>query len=131
MNDKIFRKWNPNPMGLDHVEDCVQRAISAALDVPWEAASDIVHEAAKAMGLPEHSDAVWGAVLRQNGFYRAILPNACPDCFTVRDFCLEHPRGVFVLKTNGHVVTAIDGRVFDTWDSTDEPVIYYWYRKEA
>lgn len=130
MSDKIFRKWNPNPVG-NRTEDCVQRAISAALDVPWEAASDIIHEAAKAMGLPEHSDAVWGAVLRQNGFYRAILPNTCPDCYTVRDFCRDHPVGVFTLKTSGHVCTVIDGRVWDTFDSSDEVPVYYWYQKEA
>lgn len=123
-------KYNPNPVG-NRVEDCVQRAISAALGVDWDTASDIVHGAAKAMGLPEHSDAVWGAVLRKNGFYRAIVPNTCPDCYTVRDFCRDHPRGIFALKTDGHVVTAIDGRVYDTWDSRDEPVIFYWYLREA
>ena len=125
----MWIRWNANPAG-NRVEDCVQRAISAALDVSWDEASDIIHAAAKAMRQPEHSDVVWGAVLRHNGFYRAIVPNTCPDCYTVRDFCRDHPWGVYTLKTVGHVVTIIDGNALDTWDSTDEPVIYYWHLKE-
>lgn len=125
----IFRKYNPNPLS-NTVEDCAQRAISAALDVDWDTASDLIHDMAKAMGQPEHSDAAWGAVLRRAGFYRAIVPNSCPDCFSVADFCREHPRGVYVLKTSGHVVTVIDGQAWDSWDSTGETVIYYFYRRK-
>lgn len=111
------------------VEDCAQRAISAALDVDWDTASDLIYEMAKAMGTTTHDDAAWGAVLRRAGFMRAAIPNRCPDCYTVNDFCREHPRGVFVLKTSGHVVTVIDGQAWDTWDSTGEIPSYYWYRR--
>ena len=76
------------------------------------------------------ANAVWGAVLRQHGFYRDSLPHVCPDCYTVAEFCADHPRGIYVLGTDGHVVTAIDGDWYDVWDSGDEIVTYYWYRKE-
>lgn len=125
----IWRRYNPNPLS-NRVEDCVQRAISAALGVSWDEASDIVHEQAKAMGLPEHSDAAWGAVLRRHGFKRAIIPNTCPDCFTVADFCRSHPRGVYVLKTSQHVLTVIDGRAWDSWNSIEEYPIFYYYRRD-
>ena len=121
-------KWNPNPVG-NRVEDCAQRAIAAALDVDWDTASDLIHDFAKPMGVPEHSDAAWGAVLRREGFMRAVIPNRCPDCYTVADFCRENPNGVFVLKTSGHVVTVIDGHIYDTWDSSGEIPAYYWYRR--
>lgn len=123
-----FHKWNPNPVNA-RVEDCAQRAIAAALDVDWDTASDLIYEMAKAMGTTTHDDAAWGAVLRRAGFMRAAIPNRCPDCYTVGDFCREHPRGVFVLKTSGHVVTVIDGQAWDTWDSTGEIPQYYWYRR--
>ncbi len=127
-NTSTFRRWNPNPFG-NRVEDCVQRAIAAALGVSWDEASDIIHDVAKEIGFPEHSDVVWGAVLRRAGFRRAIIPNTCPDCYTVRDFCMDHPRGVYVLKTSGHVVCVISGRAWDTWDSSGEIPIYYFYRR--
>ena len=125
----MWIKYNPNPVG-NRVEDCVQRAISAALDISWDDASDIVHQFAKSMGLPEHNDAVWGAILRKNGFYRKVIPNSCPDCYTVKDFCIDHPRGIYVLKVSNHVVTIIDGNVYDSWNSLMEIPQYYWYRKE-
>lgn len=121
-----FKKFNPNPAGF-RVEDCIQRALAAALDVDWDTASDVNHKAAKNMCLPEHHDAVWGAVLRGAGFNRAIIPNTCPNCYTIADFCRDHPRGVYVLKNSGHVVTVIDGQAWDTWDSTGEIPSYYWY----
>ena len=125
----IFVKWHPTPVG-NRVEDCAQRAIAAALDVDWDTASDLIYEMAKGMGTTTHDDAAWGAVLRRAGFVRAVIPNRCPDCYTVADFCRDHPRGVYVLKLSGHVATVIDGHVYDTWDSSGEIPTYYWYIKE-
>ena len=121
-------KFNPNPVG-NRTEDCAQRAISAALDVSWDTASDLIYDLAKGMGTTTHDDAAWGAVLRRAGFMRTVIPNRCSDCYTVDDFCREHPQGVYVLKTSGHVVTVIDGQAWDTWDSTGEIPQYYWYRR--
>jgi hypothetical protein len=89
----------------------------------------MVYDMAKSMGTTTPDDAAWGAVLRKNGFHRVVIPNTCPDCYTVRDFCMDHPKGVYVLKTSGHVVTVIDGQAWDTWDSTGEIPMYYWYRR--
>jgi hypothetical protein len=111
------------------IEDCYIRAISAALNVDWDTASDMVYEMAKSMGLTSGYDAAWGAVLRRHGFQRAVIPNSCPDCYTVRDFCKDHPSGVYVLKTPGHVLCVKSGQAWDTWDSTGEIPSFYWYRR--
>lgn len=72
------------------------------------------------------SNSVWGAVLRQNGFYRHTIPNTCPDCYTINDFAADHPKGVYVVCTGNHVCTIRDGMVFDSWDSTQEIPQFYW-----
>lgn len=74
---------------------------------------------------------VWGAYLRRCGFVRQIVPNECPDCYTVADFCCDHPEGLFVLAISGHVVAVEDGDWWDTWDSGNEIPVYYWMRKET
>lgn len=107
------------------------RAVAAALDISWDAAFDVVANAAKWMCDMPSSDAVWGAVLRGNGFLRRAIPNECPDCYTVADFCADHPEGVFVLGLGGHVATVIDGHVYDSWDSSNEIPQYYWFREGA
>ena len=75
------------------------------------------------------SDSVWGAVLRQNGFYRKAIPNTYPIYYTAEDFCNDHPKGTYTLAFGGHVATVKDGVLFDSWDSTAEIPLYYFYHK--
>ena len=60
---------------------------------------------------------------------RYTIPNTCPDCYTVEQFCVDNDRGLFLLATGSHVVAVKDGLYFDAWDSGNEIPIYYW-RKE-
>lgn len=117
--------YNPNPVGRK-VGDCAVRAIAKALDVDWETAYMMIASNGLAMGDMPSSDAVWGAVLRQNGFYK----KACNNCGTVIDFAINHPYGTYVLGFGGHVATLVDGVLYDAWDSSNEIPIYFWYRKE-
>jgi len=121
-------RYNPNPAGRN-VGDCAVRAITVALDIDWEDAYELIARAGYNMADMPSSDSVWGAVLRSNGFYREAVPNTCPECYTVADFAKDHPVGVFVVGTGGHVVTIVDGVLYDSWDSSNEIPIYYWYKK--
>lgn len=117
--------YNPNPTGRN-VGDCAVRAISKAFDIDWEEAYDLISDAARLMGDMPSADSVWGAVLRQHGFYRRAIPNSCPNCYTAEDFCMDHPYGTYVLGFSGHVATVKDGRLFDSWNSSNEIPQYYW-----
>lgn len=121
-------RYNPNPAGRT-VGDCAVRALTVALDVDWEEAYELIVRAGFAMADMPSSDGVINAVLRAEGFVRETVPNTCPDCYTVEDFALDHPVGVYVVKTNGHVVGISDGIAYDSWNSGKEIVIYYWYKK--
>lgn len=124
----MFRYYNPNPAGRT-VGDCSIRAISKALDIDWEKAyAKIIVNGFRMNDMPS-SDSVWGSVLRMNGFYRESVPNTCPDCFTIEDFCQKNKDGVFVLGTGTHVVTVVDGDLYDSWDSSSEVPIYVWYKE--
>ena len=122
-----WRMYNPNPAGRA-VGDCAVRAVSAALGISWENAYARIANAGYQMGDMPSSNSVWGSVLRQAGFVRENLPNTCPDCYTVRDFCLDHSQGVYVLGTGSHAVTVIDGDYMDAWDSGNEVPLYYYER---
>lgn len=124
----VWKMFNENPVSRV-VGDCAVRAVSVALDVDWETAYAMIVANGFMMGDMPSSDAVWGSVLRQHGFYRAVVPNSCPDCYTAEDFALDHPKGVFVLGFGGHVATIRDGVLYDVWDSSQEIPQYYWYRR--
>lgn len=125
----MFEYFNPNPTGRS-VGDCAVRAVSAALDVSWEDAFAKIATNAFLMGDMPSSNSVWGAVLRQNGFYRAAIPDTCPDCYTFADFARDNPRGTYVLGTGKHVATVRNGVLLDAWDSSEEIPQFVWFRKE-
>lgn len=122
----MWIKYNANPVA-NNVEDCAIRAVAVALNVTWDEAFDMVCQMAKSMGVMPHNNAAWGAVLRRHGFKRAIIPNSCSDCYTAREFCQEHPKGIYVLGFNTHTAACVDGNIIDTWDSSEEIPQYYWY----
>lgn len=125
----VWIEYNPNPAGRN-VGDCSVRAISKALNIDWETAYALIALNGYLMGDVISSNSVWGAVLRQHGFSRSAIPNTCPDCYTAEDFCMENPRGVYVLGFGNHVATVVDGKLYDSWDSSREIPQYYW-RKEG
>lgn len=75
------------------------------------------------------SNRVWGAFLNNNGYSKHVIPNTCPDCYSVKEFCYDHPVGRYLLALDGHVVAVVDGCYYDTWDSGNEIPLFYW-RKE-
>lgn len=125
----MWIKYQPNPCQRA-VGDCAVRAISKALKIDWETAYRMLCDMGYSMCDMPSSDAVSGAVLRQEGFYRKAIPNRCPDCYTARDFCEDNPRGTFVLYFGGHVATAVDGQLFDLWNSENEIPQFVWYRPD-
>lgn len=124
-----WKQFNPNPMNRS-VGDCAVRAVSIALGIDWEQAFALLAKNAYQMGDMPSSNAVISATLRQNGFYRQSIPNSCPDCYTADDFLQDHPAGVYVFGFGNHVATAIDGCLYDTWDSRKEIPMYVFYRKD-
>lgn len=123
----IFR--NPNPIN-NLVGDCVIRAISILTDKSWENSyMDVVEQGGMMYDMPS-SNEVWGAYLRKIGYTRKVIPNTCPDCYTIKNFCMDNPKGKYLLATGSHVVTVIDGDYYDTWDSGNEIPIYYFTKED-
>ena len=124
----MFIFYNPNPE-RNLVGDCVVRAICKLTNRTWtEVYFGICSQGAKMFDMPS-SNRVWEKYLYDQGFRRTLLPDTCPDCYTVRDFCYDYPRGKYLLAIGTHVVAVENGDYFDTWDSGDEIPLFYW-RKE-
>ena len=120
-----FIYFNPNPKG-SFVGDCVIRALSKATDADWyKVYLDLAIQGYAMCDMPS-SNAVWGQYLMSNGYRRYIIPNTCPDCYTVKSFCADNPQGKYILATGTHVLTVIDGDYYDSWDSGNEIPVYYY-----
>ena len=124
-----WEMYEPNPVRTGAI-DCAVRAIAKALDTSWERAYVMLSLNGFLMGNVPSADEVWSSVLRQHGFSRLTIPNDCPDCISVREFCEKYPMGTYVVKSENHVATVKDGTLFDSYDSSDKTVLYYWTKEE-
>ena len=104
-----WHPYNPNPHH-SRVGDCTVRAISRATGQDWDTSYLWLSVFGFQMKNMPSGNCVWGAYLERE------------------EFCREHRHGLYVLGCDGHVVTAVDGEYWDSWDSGDEAVIYYWER---
>lgn len=119
---------NPNP-SQNLTGDCVIRAISIAENSSWEDTYiNLILEGFMLHDMPS-ANFVWGSYLTRKGYTRRVVPNTCPNCYTVAQFTLDYPKGTYILATGTHVIAVIDGNYMDTWDSGNELPIYYWKKE--
>lgn len=121
--------YNPNPK-KKNTGDCVYRAIAKVTHDDWNSAFVMVAAQAYEMKEDTTSNDVWNEVLYDLGFKKRIAPDTCPTCYTIKQFCKDNPKGTFIVATGSHVVAVIDGNYYDTWDSGEQVVAYY-YAKEV
>lgn len=119
---------NPNPDN-QVTGDCTVRALSILLGWDWDTTYMTLADYGFMLKDMPSSNRVWSTLLYDYGFRRYVVPDTCPECYTVRHFCMDNPYGLFLLATGTHVVTVIDGNYYDSWDSGNEVPIYYWKKE--
>lgn len=125
----MWVEFNSNPSGK-RIGDCAVRAVGKAVGQDWTDA--YIGLCAEGLALKDMPSAnyVWGMYLKKYGFEEHMISSICPACVTVSQFAKDHPKGRYVLATQNHVVAVVNGDYFDTWDSGEEIVLYF-YKKET
>ena len=124
-----WKYYNPNPIRSD-AGDCTVRALTIATNQSWnDAYWDLCSFGASQGDMPS-ANIIWGLYLEDKGFEVFRISNTCPLCYTIRDFCRDNPKGLFILGTGSHVVAVIDGDYYDTWDSGSKMPIYCFKRRD-
>ena len=125
----VWRYANLNPQGKS-VGDCAVRAIAIAKGSAWvDTYLDLCLLGMVMADMPS-ANSVTTAYLRNKGFRRRTIPDDCPDCYTISDFCKDHPKGTYIIGTGSHLTTVIDGDLWDSWDSSNECPVYYFEKME-
>lgn len=127
----MFRYFNPNPRKLQ-VGDCTIRAIAKATDQTWEETyTALCVEGFRLCDMPS-ANLVWGSYLTGKGFVEYQLKDPyAKHMQTVEDFCRDHPKGTYILATDGHVLCVENGDWYDSWDSGAKVPLRYWTKEDA
>lgn len=118
---------NPNREGK-HVGDCVIRALSTVLHLDWNETFLRLSMLAYEMADMPDSNVVWGRFLNLYGFVVRPVVDVGVGPYAIYEFCLDHPYGEYILCTGTHVVSVIDGYYYDTGDTGDEQILFYYER---
>lgn len=92
----MYSYFNPNPAGRN-VSDCTVRAICKATGKNWGEVYLALCIQGYLNGDLPNANACWGAYLRSLGYRRYIMPDTCPDCYTVGKFADDHSHGTYIL----------------------------------
>ena len=125
----MWVRANPNPCRQEE-PDCVVRAIAIATGQSWDTVHwDLCRLSHERCTMPS-VNWLWELYLKRYGFEKFLLPETCPTCTTVREFCKRFPKGTYIIGTGTHAVACIDGDYLDAWDSGGE-VGTYFFRKRG
>lgn len=126
--------YNPNPLGRVNAGDCTVRAITKVLEnegYDWDKTYASLAIYGMRYGEMPSANSVWGSFLIDNGFVEQPIMKKCKECYTVDRFCIDHPKGTFVVCTDSHAIAVIDGNVWDSYDSRDMYPTYYFEKSEV
>lgn len=120
-----FKYFNPSPVGKE-TGDCVITALCKVLDQTWEETFIGLAEVGLSIYETIESNPTWDLYLREHGFSRHVIPDTCPNCYTIGDFSKDFPYGKYVIGTGNHAVALIDGTIYGTWNPINEIGIVYY-----
>lgn len=117
-----YKYYNANPLNKD-TQDCTIRAISVALNTPWDYVYDMLSHEAQKVGMIQDD--------------REFIVNFLDDRFermptygmTVGEVVDEYKDNVILVTMSGHITCAKYGRIYDTFDPSDRVAEYAWIVK--
>lgn len=127
-----FTQYNANSRGTRST-DCVKRAISMAFDIDYNQVSKMLTSRCKALASDSwKTRPIFDSVIKELGG-KHITKKEMGDPVLVSDFIDAHPNGSYIMLTGpkstghtDHMTCAIDGTLFDTWDSSNQYVFDYY-----
>lgn len=128
-------RYNANPLGR-RTGDCVYRALSVFLDIPWRQAVDDLVRWAADRGLTNFNyRSTYNEYLKEKGYSRHRVPEKgisveeFIDRFAEqgKTYILSCPRHLTIVKSDNDIDND-DLYLIDTWDCRTKTVDGYWVK---
>ena len=116
-----FTYLNINPDG-EKTEDCVTRAISLASGRPYKQIQKKLHYTAKLLDCEKLCVCCYKHLIEDVFKYKRVN---C-DNMTVGEFADIYPKGIYLVRMNGHISTIINNVCYDIWDCRNQLLTDAW-----
>ena len=129
-NTDTFTYHNANPK-QKNTTDCVTRAISTALNKDYKETAKELFELWIKTGYEITDTRCFGKYLESKGFIKQKQPRKADNTkYTGKEFT-QIFKSICVANIGGnHTVCIKDGKIFDTWDSSNGCIGNYWIKEE-
>ena len=121
MSKRNYMYYNRNPWELNE-EDCVCRALSAALNIEYVAVNNLLDLISEVNRCDKLCVCCYHRLLEEIfGLHPANGGGR-----TVGEVAEDHPGHKVIIRIEGHLTCSMYGVILDTWDCTDELADCYW-----
>lgn len=136
-NTDFFTYYNANPKRRN-TGDCVIRALCVALEKPYE---EVVIDLAKLQAKDCYDTGdpkLYGKYLSQQGWIKMAQPRHDDNTkYTGIEWCSflqfwkkKNYKRMVAHIGSGHIVAIIDGKIIDTWNSSNGCVGNFWVKED-
>ena len=117
----MYKYYNINPLDLEE-SDCVTRAISLASGYSYAEIQDKLYYISQLLDCERLCVCCYQHLLSDVFKYDKVY------CYnmTVSEFAELHPKGIYLIRMDGHLSTLVDGIVWDIWDCSNEILTDVW-----
>ena len=121
----MYKFYNAHPKQL-RVNDCVVRAYCTVLGMYYNETRKELNRIKKELGFDSY---------KNNSFIKKLFSKYEKISFPAikgtsrmdgEMFCINYPKGKYVLRMAGHLTCCIDGIIYDTWDCSEKCVYNAW-----
>ena len=123
-------------IGWDNSRNCVARAISLATDIPYKQICSTLD----ILGQLEGTEGATSRHIRRSHSTKGVYPETTRKYLESLDWeLIDVPKGMLmdllphkgtiIIKFTRHIVTAIDGIIYDTWDCRKTKGITGFFQK--
>jgi len=121
MTNLKFKYWNENVEGK-HIGDCVTRAITLASGLSYNKVQEKLFYTGKLLECDPLCVECYDFLLTKYLDFDRLYPlNE-----TLWEFSSKHTRGMYLVRSRGHISVLLDNCVYDTWDCRDMVLTTAW-----
>lgn len=121
----VYEYTNPHPKGLN-TTDCVVRAVTLAFNADYIEIRKDLNEHKRFIGLDSYKGKKFIYDYLEP-YERLIIPSVKgKPRMKAKEFIETYGTGTFIVKMAKHLVCIKNGKLLDTWDSSEKTIYTAW-----